>query len=65
MSVRNTTIIILFSALLLIFSFNFAQASYAVGDTVNNFTLNDVNGNPISLSNYQGDLVLLNFFATW
>ncbi len=40
-------------------------AQYQVGQTVSNFTLNDVNGNPVSLNNYQGEVILLNFFATW
>ena len=65
MSLRNFTKIIIFSVFLLNFSLNSAWAVYAVGDTVTNFTLNDVNGNPISLYSYQGDITLLNFFATW
>ena len=65
MSLRNSTKIIIFSAFLMIFSLNSARAAYAVGDTVTNFTLNDVHGNPISLNNYQGEVILLNFFATW
>ena len=65
MSLRNFTKIIIFSTFLLIFLLNSAWASYSVGDTVTNFILNDVNGNPISLNNYQGEIILLNFFATW
>ncbi len=29
------------------------------------FTLNDLNGKPVSLSEYNGQVVLLNFWATW
>ena len=47
MSARKSTLIIIISTSLLFISVNFAQASYAVGDTVTNFTLNDVHGNPI------------------
>ncbi len=30
-----------------------------------NFTLNDIDGNPVSLNSYKGKTVLLNFFGTW
>jgi len=29
------------------------------------FTLTDLNGNPVSLSSLRGQVVLLNFWATW
>lgn len=41
----------------------FAQP--VVGDPAPDFTLPDTAGNPISLSDFTGDIVLLNFFATW
>jgi len=44
-------------------SVSFGQ--YAIGDSVPDFTLNDVDGNSISLSDYTGQVVLLNFFTTW
>lgn len=37
---------------------------HRVGDTVSNFTLNDVNGNLVSLSDFRGKVILLNFFQT-
>ena len=40
-------------------------AQYRVGDTVDNFTLNDVDGNPYTLYDFKGKVILLNFFATW
>jgi peroxiredoxin len=35
------------------------------GGRAADFRLSDVNGNPISLSGYRGNLVFLNFWATW
>ncbi len=42
-----------------------AQAGYQLGDTIDDFTLNDLSGTPVSLSDFAGDIVLINFFATW
>ena len=42
-----------------------AFGSYDLGDTVEDFTLLDLDGNPVSLYDFQGDVILLNFFATW
>ena len=43
-----------------------AQATYQIGDQVtDNFTLQDVNGETHSLFDYQGQCILMNFFATW
>ena len=39
-----------------------AQAQYQVGDTVGDFTLNDSTGTPVSLFDYQGQVVLMNFW---
>ena len=36
-----------------------------VGPTAPNFQLWDLNGNPISLAEYRGRVVLVNFWATW
>jgi peroxiredoxin len=35
------------------------------GTSAGNFTLNDVEGNQVSLSDFRGKTVLLNFWATW
>jgi peroxiredoxin len=35
------------------------------GDRAPDFTLNDVSGKPVMLSDYKGDIVLLEFWATW
>jgi cytochrome oxidase Cu insertion factor (SCO1/SenC/PrrC family) len=39
-----------------------AQAQYQVGDTVADFTLNDHTGTAVSLSDYAGKVVMLNFW---
>lgn len=36
-----------------------------IGDTAPNFTLNKVNGEELSLSDFRGKKVFLNFWATW
>jgi len=40
-------------------------AQITVGDSAINFTLPDFSGRPINLQQYAGDIILLNFFATW
>ena len=35
------------------------------GDKAYDFTLNDLDGNLVSLSNFQGQPVIVNFWATW
>ncbi len=42
-----------------------AWATYQLGDTVNDFTLNDLSGTPTNLYDFADDIVVLNFFATW
>jgi peroxiredoxin len=37
----------------------------AVGEPVPDFTLPDLQGNPVTLSKLRGKVVLLNFWATW
>ncbi len=37
----------------------------AIGATAPNFTLKDVNGNPVSLSSFRGKYVLIDFWASW
>ncbi len=61
---KNYHLIFYIPLLLLCLAFT-SQAQYAVGDTVSDFTLNNLNSTPVSLYNYTGDVILLNFFATW
>lgn len=42
-----------------------AHTVTAVGAVAPNFTLKDVNGKSVSLSDYKGKLVLLEFWASW
>ncbi|GAB4376168.1 MAG: hypothetical protein Kow0042_22220 [Calditrichia bacterium] len=49
---------------LLIFNGSRGQ-SIAPGDSALPFTLPDTAGNAISLNDFSGDIILLNFFATW
>ncbi len=37
---------------------------FEVGDTVENFTINDTNGQPVSLSDYRGQYMLLEFWSS-
>lgn len=61
----------LFSVLCLLYSDALSQppSPYAVeklsGQKAPDFTLKDINGNPVSLSSFKGKVVLLNFWATW
>lgn len=36
-----------------------------VGDTAPSFTLTNLSGEPVSLSDYHGDVVYLDFWASW
>jgi peroxiredoxin len=38
---------------------------YAKGDRAPDFTLEDINGNKWTLSDFQGKIVMVNFWATW
>ena len=40
-----------------------AVAAYEVGDPVADFTLNDADGTPVSLSDYEGMVVWLVFWS--
>lgn len=40
-----------------------AEAAYAVGDHIADFSLNDAYGTPVSLYDFQGKVILLNFWT--
>lgn len=40
-------------------------AQYQVGQTVSDFTLTSSTGGQVSLSDFDGQAKVLNFFATW
>ncbi len=54
----------LFSVLFAVFLAPAALAAVPVGSPAPDFTLNDVNGNPHSLSDFEGKVVLLNFWQS-
>ena len=39
-------------------------AAYSVGDTVADFTLPDADGHPVSLSDFAGSVVMINFWTS-
>jgi cytochrome c biogenesis protein CcmG, thiol:disulfide interchange protein DsbE len=56
--------------ILLVGAFLFAvlwsgSAAPIIGQTAPDFRLPDLNGNPVQLSDYRGQVVVLNFWATW
>jgi peroxiredoxin len=38
---------------------------YEIGNRAPEFTLNDLNGNEVNLSDFRGKIVVVNFWATW
>jgi peroxiredoxin len=40
-----------------------SEAQYQVGDPVADFTLNDADGNPVSLYDYDGNVIWLVFWT--
>jgi len=42
-----------------------AEIPYVVGDTIADFTLYDAYGTPVSLYDYQGMVIWLDFWADW
>ena len=42
-----------------------AYSELNVGDIANNFTTVDMDGNEVSLYDYQGHVIFLSFFAFW
>ena len=57
---------ILFAMFLLVSMFIFTVSAYALdkGAQVKNFTLTDISGKNVSLSDYKGKVVVLNFWAS-
>ncbi len=43
----------------------FSKKPYATGSPAPNFTMFDENGSSVSLSDFQGKIVLINFWASW
>ncbi len=52
--------------ILLLFVFSSGYRAYAAqGTAAPDFTLSDINGRKVTLSEFRGKVVLLNFWATW
>lgn len=66
---KKTTIILLSlfvsAALLLSLACSKGASPPAVGSEAPDFSLNDLTGNAVRLSDHRGKVVLLNFWATW
>ncbi len=44
---------------------NGATVGFSQGQTAPAFALTDINGQPVSLAEYKGKVVMVNFWATW
>lgn len=47
------------------FSAAASPSAYKIGDHVANFTFKDDQGKTVSLNQFKGKIVVLNFFAVW
>ena len=57
--------VIVLTALAVVFCAQAASARINVGSDAPSFTAQTFSGNSISLSDYRGKYLLLDFFATW
>ena len=54
----------LLAVLALMLAAGHASAAYQVGDSISDFTLYDADGNAVSLYDYQGKVVFINFWGS-
>lgn len=54
----------LWAVLALMLTAGYASAAYQVGDTIGDFTLYDADGNAVSLYDYYGKVVFINFWGS-
>lgn len=47
----------------LLATFGIAHGAYVIGDTVADFTANDASGSAVSLYEYRGMVVMINFWT--
>jgi thiol-disulfide isomerase/thioredoxin len=57
--------IIAFASVLLFATCQQPQAGYVNGMTLPDITITDANGKSVSISDYRGNIVLLDFWASW
>lgn len=62
---RSMKFFALLCALLAFAAFAPMAQAYDAGAKIPNFTLQDMNGKKVSLADYKGRIVILNFWATW
>jgi hypothetical protein len=65
MQTKLTILLLMVIAVLFILFPVTSFGQYVVGDTVADFSIYDVDSNLVSLYDFYGDVVLLNFYATW
>jgi cytochrome c biogenesis protein CcmG, thiol:disulfide interchange protein DsbE len=63
----RVTIVVLIGVAFIYMAINLGEKSTAaeVGDLAPDFTLEGMDGNMVSLTDYRGEFVILNFFASW
>jgi peroxiredoxin len=61
--------ILIITAIVLVYfqssGMNASVSAPKIGKSFSDFTLNDTQGKPVKLSDFQGSVVLINFWATW
>lgn len=68
MSPRIVSFVLLLLAMFFIITPNDiteANSGLNIGDKAPNFTIKDLNGNKVQLSDYKGKSVMINFWTTW
>jgi len=63
----QTVVLLFVLSLLIVFAVGvFSQdKAYGIGDEVDDFEIEDLEGNIHRLSDHAGEVIILNFFATW
>ncbi|MDD3088551.1 MAG: TlpA disulfide reductase family protein [Candidatus Omnitrophica bacterium] len=65
MFLRKKGILMIAASIIMMLSLASCQAPNASAEKAPDFTLNDLDGKPFSLSSTVGKVVVINFFATW
>jgi len=62
---RTTIVLVLFFLFLIITNCERRERKAIIGFQAPDFTLADLNGQKVSLSDYEGKVILIDFWATW